>query len=237
MNPGELVVRLARVRHFRGLSPSTLHAIVTAGSIRRYTAGSMIFIEGEPCAGMFVLLSGKVHLTRSCPQGRTMLLAEIEPVIMFNEVPLLDGDSNPASATAVRDCLTWHMGREAFEALLQRRPEAGMLQVALGLLKVLAARNRSLISRCTGLSFSSVLARTARLLVDLSDKGQHTIQRREHTIADMAARVDTAPAVISRSLSLLHAEGLIDCTRTEITVLDVQALATVDSAEPIMHID
>ncbi len=237
VDPGELVVRLARVRHFRGLSPLTLRAIVAAGHIRRFAAGSMICVEGEPCAGMFVLLAGKVHLSRSCPQGRTMLLAEIEPVIMFNEVPLLDGGPNPVSATAVRDCLTWHMSHEAFDELLQRRTEPGMLQVALGLLKVLAARNRLLISRCTDLSFSSVLARTAKLLLDLSDNGRQTIQRREYTITDMAARVDTAPAVVSRSLSVLRVQGLITCTRTSIAILNTHALATMDRAEPIMHIE
>lgn len=237
MNPGELVARLARVRHFRGLSLSTLHAIVSAGHIRRFPAGSTICVEGEPCAGMFVLLAGKVHLSRSSPQGRTILLAEIEPVIMFNEVALLDGGPNPVTAVAVRDCLTWHMAHEAFAYLLTCRTEAAMLEVALGLLRVLAARNRALIARCADLSFSSVLARTAKLLLELSHRGQRVVQRRDYTIADMAARVDTAPAVISRSLSVLKQRGLIACTRTTIRVLDPQALAAIDHAEPGLRID
>lgn len=237
MDAGELITRLAKVRHFRSLSPSALRAIVAAGRIRRFAAGSAICLEGEPSAGMFVLLSGKVHLSRSCPQGRTMLIAEIEPVIMFNEVPLLDGGPNPLTALAVRDCLTWHMPHTSFASLLACRNEAGMLEVALGLLKVLATRNRALISRCADLSFSPVLVRTAKLLLELSDRGQRTIQRREHTITDLAARVDTAPAVISRTLSALKEQGSIDCTRTTITVLNAHALAAIDQAEPLMQID
>lgn len=227
----DLVNRLSNVRHFRELSVSTLYAIVSAGEVRRFRAGSTLYHEGEPCAGLFVLLSGRVHLCRHSAEGRRMIITEIDPVIMFNEVPVLDGGPNPVTAIAYQDCTTWRVSREAFLDLLRHRTEAGMVDVALGLLKVLAARNRSLISRCTDLSFHSVLSRTAKLLLQLSAHGQRPIHRREHTIAHLSERIDTVPEVISRSLSVLAADGLVACTRTTITVLDPGALANIGQVD------
>ena len=54
-----LAARLGNVPHFRGLAQEDLISIVSAGTIRRYEAGETIFLEDEPCAGMFVLLVGR----------------------------------------------------------------------------------------------------------------------------------------------------------------------------------
>ena len=55
------------------------------------------------CAGMFVLLAGQVHLRKLGPQGQESILAVIEPVIMFNEVAVLDGGPNLTTAVAAQD--------------------------------------------------------------------------------------------------------------------------------------
>ena len=100
----ELAARLGRVRHFRGLPEEALQAIVSAGRMRRFAAGTMIFQEGEACAGMFVLFTGRVHLCKQGPRGQQHIMAIIEPVIMFNEVAVLDGGPNPVMALAVESC-------------------------------------------------------------------------------------------------------------------------------------
>ncbi len=58
----DLIERLRTVKHFSNLSLSDLKTIVSSGTIRKYGTGETIFGEGEPSAGRFVLLRGKVHL-------------------------------------------------------------------------------------------------------------------------------------------------------------------------------
>jgi CRP/FNR family transcriptional regulator len=215
-----LVQQLGNVAHFRGLAESAREAIVTAGQVKRFAAAEVIFAEGEPCAGMFVLLAGQVHLCKVGLQGQENIMAVIKPVIMFNEVAVLDGGSNPVTASAIQACVTWNIGCAAFHELMRRYP-----QVGLGLLPVLAARNRALISRCEDLSFRSVLARAAKLLLDLSRYGQQAIDRREHSIYEMAARVATTPEAISRSLKTFKQSGHILSNRASITVCQPEALA------------
>jgi CRP-like cAMP-binding protein len=222
-----LAAQLGNVRHFSRLPESAREAIVTSGQVRRFAAGETILREGEPCAGMFVLLSGQVHLCKLGLQGQFQILAVVEPVIMFNEVTVLDGGPNPATAIAIRDCMTWNISCSAFQELMSHYPEVG-----LSLLPVLAARTRILVSQYEDLSFRSVLARTAKLLLDLSQYGQQTINRREHSIYEMAARVATTPEAISRSLQTFKRDGHILSTRTLITLHQPQALAKLAQIGP-----
>lgn len=216
----DLASRLGRVSHFRLLPPQALAAIVSAGRMRRFTAGQAIFHEGQACAGMFVLLSGRVHLLKPGPAGQEQILAVIEPVIMFNEVAVLDGGSNPITAVAVKDSLTWNIHYEAFQKLVNRYPVVG-----ISLLRVLAARNRALIMRCEDLSYRSVQARLAKLLLDLSQYDSSPVSRKEHSMRHLAAFIGTVPELVSRSLKSLQSAGYISYSRTEITLLDRDALA------------
>ncbi|GMQ79485.1 MAG: hypothetical protein BMS9Abin02_2082 [Anaerolineae bacterium] len=57
-----LAKRLGNVEHFRRLSLSDREAVVTAGQIEHFPAETVIFREGGPCAGLFVLFQGQVNL-------------------------------------------------------------------------------------------------------------------------------------------------------------------------------
>ena len=215
-----LASRLRQVGHFRNFAEQDLETIVSAGQVLPFPAGSIIFSEDEPCAGMFVLLSGQVHLRKLGPQGQQSMIGAIHPVIMFNEVSALDGGTNMATAQAIEDCVTWSIGYANFQRILQRYP-----QIGLGLLQVLAARTRLLLSKYEDLSFRSVLARTAKLLLDLSESGQHPIDRRKHPNSVMAATISTVPEALSRSLQVFKKSGDIACTRSSIIVRYPETLA------------
>lgn len=107
---------LGRVWHFRHLRPNDLLTIVRSGQLRRFHKDEIIFQELEASAGMFVLFSGMVHLCKHSLDGQVHLISVIEPVIMFNEVAVIDGGGNPFTAIAVKDCLTWNIKFDSFEA-------------------------------------------------------------------------------------------------------------------------
>ncbi len=82
----------------------------------------------------------------------------------------------------------------------------------------MAERNRLLVSQYYDLSFRSVLARTAKLLLELSQNGQRTINRRENPIHLMAKRIATVPEAVSRALKEIAKQGAINLTRSTIEV-------------------
>lgn len=103
--------------------------------------------------------------------------------------------------------------------------------LGISLLNVLARRNRKLISKYEDLVSRPVKARTAKLLLDLSSYGKTPIVRQVHSNQFLAARVSTVPEAISRSIKLLRETGLIDCTRTHITVKCPDELAEFAQVE------
>lgn len=230
MRAQNLAKLLGRVWHFRKLKLLDLQRIVSAGKMRRFRAGDTIFEETAAGSGMFVLFSGKVHLCKLGPTGHEQIISVIDPVIMFNEITAIDGGPNAFTAVCVENCLTWNIKHDEFNDLVQRYPDP---EIGLGLLRVLSARTRMLIGRCEDLSFRPVVARTAKLLLSLSNNGSIVINRRDHPIKDMSARIATVPEAISRSLKTLKQDEFIECTRAQITVLNVAALYDLALLSPL----
>lgn len=222
ININSLLENLRTVKQFQTLSEDNLQEIISSGQIRNLEAGKIIFMQDEPCAGMFVLIQGRVNLCKLGPQGQQNILATINPVIMFNEVPVLDHGPNPLTAIATQKSLVWQIQCDAFQNLLKRFPEIG-----LSLLRVLATRNRRLIEHYEDLSYRSVDSRVAKLLLDLSDNGSKVITRREHSIEEMASLIASVAPVISRTINLFKLLGMISTSRTTIDILKPKELAGI----------
>jgi CRP/FNR family transcriptional regulator, cyclic AMP receptor protein len=226
-----LAERLGNVRHFMKLPLADRLSIILAGQMRLFSPNTVIFSEEEPCAGMFVLLRGHVHICKLGKQGQQNIIADIDPVIMFNEVSLLDGGPNPYTAIATQNSFAWQISRKAYENLLNKFAQDKYTEVALGLLGIMASRYRQLLDSYADLSFLSVPIRVAKLVYELSDQGRKTIHRKEISINEMAARIASVPEAISRSLNFLHCQGIISATRATITVLKPDELARLANNE------
>ncbi len=224
-----LTQRLSTVRHFRNLPHADLVSIVSSGQVRHFHRRDTIFVEGEPSAGLCVLFTGLVHLCKLGPQGEVTIMGVVEPVIMFNEVAALDGGPNPVTAVAVDDTTLWQISTERFNLLLRRYP-----QVGLGLLPILARRNRFLIAQVEDLSFRSVLARAAKLLLDLSHQGEQPVNRKDHSNNELAQRIATVPEAFSRSLNVFKQRGYISTSRQTLLVTDPEHLAQIAQIGPML---
>ncbi len=145
---------------------------------------------------------------------------------MFNEVPVLDGGPNPISARAIEDGRIWFIPCDRFRRLIKRHPE-----LATGLLRVLAKRNRLMISNYCDLSFRSVPARVAKHLIELSEHGTLQIDRAVNTNGTIAAKVVTTPEAVSRTLQQLGSKMFIEIDRESIRVRDVESLQKIAQLE------
>ena len=221
---------LSSVSFFKNLGPADLVRIINSGQLKRYKKDKYIYYKDDPSAGMYVLFTGKVHLCNYGCDGQSQIFSTIEPVTMFNEVTAIDGGPNPATAIAVKDCLTWNIGYEDFENLVRKYPDPVL---GLAMMRVLAGRTRELIDLCGDLTFKTVVSRCAKLILELSENGAKSIQRHEFPLADLSALLATAPESVSRSLSWLDKQGLIKTDRTHISVLKTDELleiVTIESA-------
>ncbi|MGQ9731426.1 MAG: Crp/Fnr family transcriptional regulator [Candidatus Zipacnadales bacterium] len=213
---------LRAIPYFARLDGNALAAVANKTVRREYDRGQMIFLEGEPCAGLFAIESGHVKVFKVSPEGREQVLHVLGPGQTFNDVAVLDGGPNPASAAALEPTTLWVVDRNSMLALLCQHPS-----LATAVIENLAARARHLVSLVEDLSFRSVTARLARLLLEQAREGECTSGvRRRHflTQEEMAARLGTVREMVGRSLRSLEDEGLIRIERHRIVLLDVDGL-------------
>jgi CRP/FNR family transcriptional regulator len=219
LTDAELIMMMAGVPHFAGFSEAILAEILQSGDRFTAAAGKPLFWEGDPCAGLYVLLEGEIHLTKIGPDGQRNIMAVLEPVAMFNEVAVLDGGTNPATAVAFQQSQLWWCRLEKINALMVKFP-----QIALGLLPIMARHNRWLVEQYEDMCFLPVRARTAKLLLEISENGVDEINRGKYPIEVLSSRVSTSPEVVSRTLSLLAVEGMIEVSRRKVRILDPSGL-------------
>lgn len=211
---------LRSISYLSGLDEATLKALARVAVRRRYDAGQMIFVEGEPCAGLFIVERGRVKIFKLSPGGREQILHIFGAGEGFNDVAVLDGGPNPVNVMALEPTSVLVIDRPSMVDLLERYPA-----LSRAVIENLASRARHLVSLVEDLSLRTVVGRLAKLLLEQASE-EVDLERFPQglTHAQMAARLGTVREVISRSLRRLEDEGIIKIERHRITILDREAL-------------
>jgi CRP/FNR family transcriptional regulator, cyclic AMP receptor protein len=215
---------LAKVPIFSGLTESELAFLTQRTVPRHYSAGEMVFGEGEPCSGLYVVESGNVRIYKSSPNGREQVLSIDGPGGSIAELPVFDGGNYPASATAIDDVTLLFVSKQDFQALCLAHP-----QVPLKVLRVVGARLRRLVGIIEELSFTTVRHRLASYLFRLAQKsGMRTAAGVEVTLPitnqELAAQIGTVRELVSRNLSRFQAEGMLKIEGREVAICNLKAL-------------
>src|SRR5215469_16487689 len=222
--PADWARTLAKVPIFSDLSASELSYLTQRAVPRQYAPGEMVFAEGEPCAGLYVVQSGHIRIFKSSASGREQVLAIDGPGSSVAELPVFDGGNYPASGAAVDQATFLFVSKQDFQALCLAHP-----QVALKVLRVVGARLRRLVGIIEELSFTTVRHRLASFLVRQAQrKGRPTNGGIEIELPssnqEFAAQIGTVRELVSRNLSRLHAEGIIEIDGRKVVIRDLKAL-------------
>lgn len=206
---------LARVALFAGLSQPEREALAERALEKRYRAGELLFVEGDPCPGMYVLIEGRVKIYKTSPSGREIMLAIEEAPSTVAEVPLFDDGPFPASVMALDDVTAWLIRKEDFRHVCRLNPDLG-----LKVLAVVARRLRGLVGLVESVAFGAVRQRLARALLDFADQAGADTFRLPVTQEELALRLGTVREVVSRNLNRFQAEGLLELDRRRVRLLD-----------------
>ena len=205
------------IPYFSGLSPAELDSIKQSIFEKRAERGEIILFEGEPAEALFFVVSGVVKVFKTSAEGKEQILSIVRPGESFNDVPIFDEGSNPASAQAMGPVVLYGIRKNELKVTLQNHP-----QVALNIIKVLAERVRQLVSLVEDLSFRHVIGRVAKILLEHAGDGAAPGPRL--TQQEMAAIAGTAREVVGRSLKALEEEGMIKLDRHRIVITNKEAL-------------
>jgi CRP-like cAMP-binding protein len=222
---------LKRVPLFAELAPEELQILAQCAVPRRYGRGEQVFGEGDPCEGLYVIESGSVRIFKISPGGREQVLALERAGNSVAEVPVFDGGKYPASAAAAEDSSLLLIRRADFQQLCLKHPE-----VALKVLRVVGQRLRRLVAIVEELSFTTVRHRLVALLLRLAKQSGGTTSRGvELTLTgshqELAAHIGTVRELVSRNLSRLQAEGLLEVEGKKVLIRNLKALEEVVASE------
>lgn len=212
---------LAGVPTFAGLAPTTLEAVARAAIGQSYAANQVVFLEGEPCTGLYVVQEGWLKAIKISPAGREQTVRVVGPGETFNEISILVGSANLATVVALERATLWVIPSGTMLHLLEEHP-----QLARVIIQHLAVRVQHLVALVEDLSLRTVEARLARLLLEQATNCV-IARRRWLTQAELAARLGTVPDVLNRALRSLIEAGHIEVERHQIRILDPAKLETI----------
>ncbi|MEM8930434.1 MAG: cyclic nucleotide-binding domain-containing protein [Acidobacteriota bacterium] len=90
----------------KGLSGRELETLAKFSNVKRYPGGTYLFHEEDPGGEMYVILDGKVMISKFIPGGGTEALAILQRGDFFGEMSLLDGAPRSADAKAYQGSVT-----------------------------------------------------------------------------------------------------------------------------------
>ncbi len=90
----------------QGLTGAELQTLADFSNVKRFPSGTFLFHEGDPGNEMYVVLEGKVMISKYIPGGGEEALAILEQGDFFGEMSLIDGQPRSADAEAYQGALT-----------------------------------------------------------------------------------------------------------------------------------
>ncbi|MBI4665059.1 MAG: protein kinase [Nitrospinae bacterium] len=89
---------------FYDLDNSQLYRLLQVCQVKKYSAGEVIFQEGEVARDMYLVMSGKVRICRGPSVEKSVVILTLKRGDIFGEMGIIDGGPRSATAIAETDC-------------------------------------------------------------------------------------------------------------------------------------
>ena len=153
MDVSDRIAQLAKIPLFAGLTPAALELISRVATEETHALGTRLFQHGDPGDKLYVLLEGRVRISRDVPGMGEEALAVLGPGAVFGEMALLDDAPRSADARVHERCRVLSIPKDAFEDLLFLHKDLAY-EVLWSVVRMLTQRLRETNDKLTFLSVS-----------------------------------------------------------------------------------
>lgn len=188
--------------------------------------GESLFLEGDPCRDLYILVTGRVKCYRASAEGREQILKIFErPGDIFCTTSAFSTGSHIVTAEAMSEVTLYVVDAQTMKRVALEQPA-----FALALVTTAGNQMRSLVVLAADLSLKTATARVAKLLLERARfeggrAGQEIRLRRDDFREDqIAAMVGAVRVHVSRSLKALAGMGAIALDRETIRIRDMNLL-------------
>lgn len=149
----EREAQLAKVPFFDGLTREALAMIANVTTEEVHAYGTRLFQYGDPGDKLYIILEGKIRISREVGGMGEEALAVLGPGEVFGEMALLDESPRSAGALAHERCRVLVIAKDAFDDLLFLHKDLAY-GVLWSCVRMLASRLRETNDKLTFLSMS-----------------------------------------------------------------------------------
>src|SRR5215470_9269863 len=217
-------------RLFCNLPPAAVERLSSIASAAAYPKGATLFVEGQSPRGVFILCSGKVKLSTSSADGRTLILRIAEAGEVLGIPASVTGKPYELTADVLEPTQANFIHRQDFLNFLRDHGEA-----ALRVAQQLGETYHSAIAEMRSIGLShSVSEKLARFLLDLSSghddgKGQLKVTL-TLTHEEMAQMIGASRETVTRLLGEFKKKQILEVKGSTLIIKNKAGLESVLSS-------
>jgi len=205
------------------LAASDWVALRSTGARCHLDAGSPLFRQGDDGDWVYVILQGVAKVTRSEPAGKSAILAIRTAGDVVGDMAAVDGGRRSATVTTLTPLVCQVMAGPVFRRFIDQ-PSA-----AAAFARYTVWRLREADRHRAEIAVLPVRQRLARALLRLDEAAASVGHQRAFELPqqDLADLIGASRNAIVLALGVLRAEGVIDTSRRQVTVVDPVALQLI----------
>ncbi len=188
-----LRARLGSEGLLKELPASTLEALLPSLEWLHADGGEQILANGQPCQGMFILVSGRLEVVGDSGE----LLGPVNPGEPVGEMSLLSDQPHSATVRAARDSILVRLSASTFPTVVQTQPAVLLALCRIMVQRLKERRSTPLVSRraiaiIAATPYAPVRELAAALSAELQMHGR--VRMIDHLVVDDAIGPGTANA-------------------------------------------
>lgn len=205
---------------FSGVTEKDLDHLEQVARLREFDKGKVLFSQGEPAQGFYVVAAGKIKIYKLSPEGKERILHIVHAGGTFAEAAIFGDGLYPAFAEPLEKSRLIFFPKREFLTLLHEHS-----QIAINMIGGLSRFLRQFASQIEELTFKDVPARLARYLLELAGEGADTVHLQlPISKSQLASRLGTVSETLSRTFRKLSDDAIIAVRGKEIEILDPDRL-------------
>lgn len=226
---------------FCSLKESTIQNLESLKISNLYPRGSVLFIEGQPSQGVYILCQGRIKLSTCSRDGKVIILQIAEPGEVLGLSAVISGSNYEVTAEVIEPCQISFVRKHDFLRLLQQNTDA-----CLNAVKQLSQNYQTAHHQICSLGLSSSVAdKLAKLFLNwceahVGTNGSHGAPgthgangngsvhlKISYTHEEIAEMIGTSRETVSRLLKNFRERKLISLKGSDLVIHDRRRLETI----------
>lgn len=214
---------IGRLPLFSAVDGDSQDLIAAAAGEHRLSRGEVLFRQGDPCHGFYLVAHGQIKLAVTAPNGNEKVVEIISSRMSFGEAVMFLDRPFPVFAEALTESLVLGIPRETIMRLIDASPD-----FARKMLAGLSVRLHSLVKDVEAYSLRSSTQRLIGYLLRETGDDEQLPAAADIDLPTskqvLASRLSVTPETFSRILHSLSDAGLIEVLGKTIRVSDLARL-------------